>query len=242
MSENAISEISIIGKEFMGYVKGHFEYTIKVQYENFEEKTAKRRYSEISNLYETLVLKFPGCLIPRIPDKDVFMNLNIDAINKMTSTAKAKIDERTEGLELFFKGIAKNKILRKNKYVLHFFKNKGKLPEYLDDSREDEPLEEYVKFSKEPKTFFSKGKKLVGKVLGYDFDKKCVIIEQRNRFSVGETLELMSPGLAPRIIIANEMFNEEGEPVRDALLVQQKLFVRSETPASEWDIVRRRKP
>jgi hypothetical protein len=167
MSENAISEISITGKEFMGYVKGHFEYTIKVQYENFKEITAKRRYSEISNLYETLVLKFPGCLIPRIPDKDVFMNLNIDAINKMTSTAKTKIDERTEGLELFFKGIAKNKILRKNKYVLHFFQNKGKLPEYLDDSREDEPLEEYVKFSKEPKTFFSKGKKLVGKVLGY---------------------------------------------------------------------------
>ena len=85
------------------------------------------------------------------------------------------------------------------------------------------------------------GAEFVAKVLGYDFEKKCVIIEQRNRFAVGDTLELMSPDCDPRVINVTEMFNEDGERVTDACLVQQKLFLRSETPASEWDILRRRK-
>ncbi len=85
------------------------------------------------------------------------------------------------------------------------------------------------------------GADFIAKVLGYDFEKKCVIIEQRNRFAVGETLELMSPGKDPRVIKVTEMFDEEGQKAEDACLVQQKLFVKSETPASEWDILRRRK-
>ena len=85
------------------------------------------------------------------------------------------------------------------------------------------------------------GAEFVAKVLGYDFEKKCVIIEQRNRFAAGETLELMSPGKDPVAIKVEEMFDEEGEKVLDACLVQQKLFIKSETPASAWDILRRRK-
>ncbi len=85
------------------------------------------------------------------------------------------------------------------------------------------------------------GAEFVAKVLGYDFEKKRVIIEQRNRFKVGDVLELMSPGKEPREILVREIEKENGEKTEDALLVQEKLYLPSDCEASEWDILRRRR-
>ena len=85
------------------------------------------------------------------------------------------------------------------------------------------------------------GADFIAKVMGYDFDKRCVIIEQRNRFCVGDTLELMSPGKEVRTIPVREILNEEGEKIQDALRVQEILMIPTEAEASEGDILRRRK-
>ena len=85
------------------------------------------------------------------------------------------------------------------------------------------------------------GATFVGKVLGYDFEKRCVIIEQRNRFSVGDRLEIMSPNRAVRTITVGEIKNEIGENLRDAIRVQERLFIPTDEVATEGDILRRRK-
>ncbi|MBO4479625.1 MAG: U32 family peptidase [Clostridia bacterium] len=85
------------------------------------------------------------------------------------------------------------------------------------------------------------GADFIAKVLGYDFTKRCVIIEQRNRFRVGETLELMSPGKEVRLIPVREIYNGEGEKIEDALRVQEVLMIPTEVVASEGDLLRRRK-
>ena len=85
------------------------------------------------------------------------------------------------------------------------------------------------------------GATFIAKVLGYDFDKRCVIIEQRNRFSVGDRLELMRPEKDACAITVGEILNEQGESVRDAVRVQEILRIPTDVIATEGDILRRRK-
>ena len=85
------------------------------------------------------------------------------------------------------------------------------------------------------------GAEFIGKVLGYDFNKKCVIIEQRNRFSVGDKLELLAPAREVAEIPVKEIFTLQGESIQDALRVQEKLLIPTEIVAEEGDILRRRK-
>ena len=85
------------------------------------------------------------------------------------------------------------------------------------------------------------GAEFIAKVLGYDFDKRCVIIEQRNRFCVGDVLELMSPNSEVRRIPVERIQNAAGESVTDALRVQEVLLIPTDIVATEGDILRRRK-
>ena len=85
------------------------------------------------------------------------------------------------------------------------------------------------------------GAEFIAKVLCYDFDKRCVIIEQRNRFRTGETLELLSPDREVQSISVDAIYDENGQSISDALRVQQKLWIPTEIVASEGDILRRRK-
>ena len=65
-------------------------------------------------------------------------------------------------------------------------------------------------------------------------------IEQRNRFKVGDELEILSPSenFLKKIKI-EEMFDEKGESVTDALKVQQKLKLKTNLNLHEKDILRR---
>jgi len=75
-------------------------------------------------------------------------------------------------------------------------------------------------------------------VLGYDKKRKSVLIEQRNRFKIGDTLEIVSPKLFGKSITVNEMSDLDGNPVSDALLVQQKLYVKTDIELQAGDILR----
>ena len=82
--------------------------------------------------------------------------------------------------------------------------------------------------------------KFMARVLGYDDDKKALVLEQRNRFKEGDLLEVLSPdGNFNKKIKIEKMFGEDGEEVPDAKIVQQKLFVPTDVRLSENDILRR---
>jgi len=85
------------------------------------------------------------------------------------------------------------------------------------------------------------GAEFIAKVLGYDFSKRCAIIEQRNRFAVGDKLEIMSPGREVRRITVDRIEREGGEPLTEAIRVQERLWIPTEEDLFEGDILRRRK-
>ena len=80
----------------------------------------------------------------------------------------------------------------------------------------------------------------IANALGYDEDKQLSIVEMRNRFKVGDELEVLSPSENfNKKFIVTEMFNEKGEIVEDAKLVQQKLYIKTPFKLSEGDILRK---
>ena len=94
-------------------VKGYYNFEIKVKYENELDTLLKKRYNEIKKLYKTLLLKCPGCLIPKIPSKTFVMKYF-----HITEEERLKIKSN---IEKFLKYIIKHPILIENKFVLNFF-------------------------------------------------------------------------------------------------------------------------
>lgn len=201
------SEINLKDKVFQSqyYVSGHYDFKIEVTYENGSQETITRRYSEIRALYKTLILKCPGCLIPNIPNKSIWLKINYGN--------EDQINERVEGIREFFAHIAKHKTLRKNKYVVNFFSTnykgiidksassstqkkkddsdddedfnfrisskKEKIENNDDDDDDIEPLEEFVEeYNNKNKGIASKGKKLIGNL--YNYAKSYVSSNNKN--------------------------------------------------------------
>ncbi len=82
----------------------------------------------------------------------------------------------------------------------------------------------------------------VANVLEGSNDDGFCLVEQRNRFKVGDTLEILSPtDTFNKTFTVTEMFNIEGEKVEDALLVQQSLRLACPYTLNEGDILRRKK-
>lgn len=68
----------------------------------------------------------------------------------------------------------------------------------------------------------------------------CPIIQMRNRFKVGEELEILSPSDSfNRRFTVQEMKDEQGNTVADAKLVMQKLQLRCPYPLAKGDILRK---
>lgn len=67
------------------------------------------------------------------------------------------------------------------------------------------------------------------------------LIEQRNRFKVGDMLEILSPNNTfNKEIIVEELKNTEGARVEDAYKVQQPLYLKTDLPLKENDILRKK--
>lgn len=65
-------------------------------------------------------------------------------------------------------------------------------------------------------------------------------IEQRNKFSVGEVIEIMKPDGTNRETKVLSIVNEDGEEMESAPHPQQKLKVTLDAPASSYDILRKK--
>jgi len=80
----------------------------------------------------------------------------------------------------------------------------------------------------------------VAKVKENAKDGYC-LIEQRNRFKVGDELEVLSPNdNFNKIIKVEELLNTEGAIVEDANRVQQPLYLKTNLNLQENDILRRK--
>ena len=191
------TEINLKGHKFQNqyYVSGHFEFEIEVEYEDHSKEVISRRYSEIRSFYKLLLLKCPGCYIPDIPSKSIWLKINYGNQGQM--------NERMEGIREFLRHIANHKILRKNKYVIYFFSkkferidnnssnstNNNKISndekedsddelnfgmnkeDNIDENQDDvdiEPLDDYIQeVNNRNKSIVSKGKQLIGNMYNY---------------------------------------------------------------------------
>ena len=67
-----------------------------------------------------------------------------------------------------------------------------------------------------------------------------VLIEMRNKFKVGDTLEVLSPNdTFNKTFVVENLTDEEGNAVEIAMKVKQKLFVKTNLPLKQNDILRK---
>ncbi len=79
-----------------------------------------------------------------------------------------------------------------------------------------------------------------GQVLGYDDDRKAVLVEQRNRFYRGERLEFVSAKYGVGSFVPEQIADEDGVEVVDCKRVQQKLWIKTDTKFEKYDIIRKK--
>ena len=81
--------------------------------------------------------------------------------------------------------------------------------------------------------------KFIANVLDYDVQTQTATVEMRNRFRVGDELEVLSPSDSfNKIIKVEQMQDEKGKPVEDAKIVQQILKLKTSVSLSAGDILR----
>ena len=78
--------------------------------------------------------------------------------------------------------------------------------------------------------------RFAGTVLAYENGVATVM--QRNRFVKGDALEVVSPALTNAVLYANEITDEQGEPVEVANRVQQILRIKTDLPLAPGDLLR----
>ncbi len=65
------------------------------------------------------------------------------------------------------------------------------------------------------------------------------LVEMRNRFKVGDVLQVLSPNYTfNKEIVVQKMLDEKGNSIEDAKLVQQKILLSTDLPLRKGDILR----
>jgi putative protease len=83
--------------------------------------------------------------------------------------------------------------------------------------------------------------KFIASVLDGNEGKEYAVVEMRNRFVVGDELEVLSPSNSfNKIIKIEKMEDEKGVSITDAKLVQQKIKLYTDVPLSTGDILRKK--
>lgn len=82
---------------------------------------------------------------------------------------------------------------------------------------------------------------IVGVVRSWDKESKTAVIEQRNKFEQGDTLEVLTPVGENFTITASDMKDENGEPIESAPHAQMIVTLHSDKPMSEYCVLRKKK-
>lgn len=75
-------------------------------------------------------------------------------------------------------------------------------------------------------------------VLDYDKETKIATVQQRNKFSIGDTLEVMRKKDTTVEVKVEELWNEDGENVESAPHPKQVIKLKIEEPVEAMDIIR----
>ena len=81
----------------------------------------------------------------------------------------------------------------------------------------------------------------VGKVLDYDEATGMATVEQRNKMSLGDEVEIFGPGAPFFAQKIEDMRDEAGEPIESAPHAQQIVRIKMDQPVGENFIIRKRK-
>lgn len=82
----------------------------------------------------------------------------------------------------------------------------------------------------------------IAEVKGYDEEKGMLVVEMRNRFRVGDELEILSADdkYFDDILHIEKIYDENMVEIQDAKLVQQRLYIPTDKKLSERDILRKK--
>ncbi len=81
----------------------------------------------------------------------------------------------------------------------------------------------------------------VGLVKAYDPETQIATIEQRNKFSVGDTVEIFGPDIRHFDYEVKGMWNEKQESISSAPHAQEIIFLKMEQPVNPWYILRKKR-
>jgi putative protease len=79
----------------------------------------------------------------------------------------------------------------------------------------------------------------VGVVRAYDSQKKRAVVEMRNRFAENEFLSVFGPATEPREFRVAGLKNSLGEPIQEAIRVQELVSLAMPFPVAEYSLLRR---
>jgi hypothetical protein len=96
-------------------LKGHYLFKIKINLSENTQQIIERRFSQIESLYELLIKLNPGCRIPKLPEKSVWLNLAVNSENE--------VKKRQNEIEDFLNYVSQHKYLSQNPTFLKFISN-----------------------------------------------------------------------------------------------------------------------
>ena len=96
-------------------LKGHYLFKIKINLSENTQQIIERRFSQIESLYESLIESNPGCRIPKLPEKSVWLNLAVNSENE--------VKKRQNEIEDFLNYVSQHKYLSQNPTFLKFISN-----------------------------------------------------------------------------------------------------------------------
>jgi len=80
----------------------------------------------------------------------------------------------------------------------------------------------------------------IGVVYGYNKETQIAVIEQRNKFSVGDTVEFFGSNYKEHQLIITEIYNMDGERIESANHAQEKVLLKVPFEIFTMDLIRKR--
>ena len=171
------------------------------------------------------------CLIKYIPDliKLGVKSLKIEGRMKSVYYLSTILSVYRRVIDSYYNG---NYEYNKND-ELELFRcaNRDSLPQYFD--KFPGVNEQYYIGREEPSN-----QDFLGRVIGYDKETKEIILEERNYFSVGDTVNIFGPKKESFNLKIKYIKNEEGEYIDKARHPKEILRVPCEKEVNEYDLIR----
>jgi putative protease len=120
---------------------------------------------------------------------------------------------------------------KEDELILERVANRDSLPQYFD--KKPSVNEQYYIGREE-----NSNQDFLGVVLDYDKNNKEIVIEQRNHFKVGDTINIFGPGKKSFNLEVKYIKNEDNELVDAARHAQEIIRIPSDIEVSKYDLIR----